>query len=83
MANMTCSLLLAPCHTQLLQIAKLRILKVSSGFTSHAQQDSSEGLPTRFPSLLQESEHVDGVKGLVNMRIPVEDVVQADCAHAE
>jgi hypothetical protein len=69
-------------HTALAS-RKLRILKVSSGFTSHAQQDSSEGLPTRFPSLLQESEHVDGVKGLVNMRIPVEDVVQADCAHAE
>jgi hypothetical protein len=73
-------------HTALAN-RKLRIwnlvLLVSSGFTSHAQQDSSEGLPTRFPSLLQESEHVDGVKGLVNMRIPVEDVVQADCAHAE
>ena len=56
---------------------------ISEHFTCHAQQNPSQRHPARLPGLLQECDHVGGIECPVNMRVPDDDVVQADCAHAE
>ena len=52
-------------------------------FTCHAEQNPSQGHPARLLGLLQEFEHVHGIECHVNLGVPFDDIVHAECAHAD
>ena len=52
-------------------------------FTCYAQQYAAQRHPTASLRLLQEFVHVVWGEGLVDMGVPVDDIVQPDRAYAE
>lgn len=50
--------------------------------TCYTQQNPTQGHPSFFLSFLQKLEHVIGRQCFIHMRIPVNNIVQADRADA-